>query len=125
MLPVDINPDTLSAEAIALLGAEIDHLALQVMLRGSQACTGEGLAAILAAANRFSFSELVQLTQQTIELQSKAALTDDEARACVSRMQLMIAPAPEAAQLQQLPQPLSSTPVSPSSRTIPTSSPTS
>jgi len=93
---IDNNPDTFSAEAIALLGTEIDQLALQVMLRGSLACSSEGLAAILAVANRFPCPQLVQLAQQTVDRQSNATLTDDEARACVSRMQLMIAPPPEA-----------------------------
>jgi two-component system chemotaxis sensor kinase CheA len=104
MPPTDDNsapsvhkPDTFSAEALAVLGPEIDHLALQVMLRGAQACTTEGLAAILSAANHFSCSQLSQLSQQTTEHQSSGDLTDDKARACVSRMQLMIAPASEAA----------------------------
>jgi two-component system chemotaxis sensor kinase CheA len=89
--------DLLSAEAIAVLGPEIDHLALQVMLRGAQACSAEGLAAVLDAAVRFSATQLVQLAKQTAEQQSGATLTDDQARDCVSRMQVMIAPPVEAA----------------------------
>jgi two-component system chemotaxis sensor kinase CheA len=96
----DNNPapprDTLtqpSEEAIAQLGSAIDNLALQVMIQGANACTAEGLSTVLDAAIRCAMTSLADLAKETISQHAKGSLTDDEARTCVSRMQLMTEPA--------------------------------
>jgi two-component system, chemotaxis family, sensor kinase CheA len=80
------------AEVRAALGAEIDNLALQIVLQGAQACSKEGLKSLLEAARRYSSTDLLNEAQGAIKLQQKEQLSDKDAEALITRMQAIIAP---------------------------------